>query len=47
MEEIRIEGRAYDTSGKFKKNYDGSTVLVLLIDLDGRYLQTLGLFNLH
>jgi hypothetical protein len=25
MGEIRIEGRPYDTSGKLKKNCDGST----------------------
>jgi hypothetical protein len=25
MEEILIDGKAYDTSGKVKKNYDGST----------------------
>ena len=45
MEEIRIEGRAYDTSEKLKKKK--TMMVVLPIDLDGRYLQTLGLFNLH
>jgi hypothetical protein len=46
MEEIRIEGRAYDTFGKFTKKKK-TMMVVLLIDLDGRYLQTQGLFNMH
>jgi hypothetical protein len=44
MEEIWIDGKTYDTSGKLNKNMK---VVVLLYYLDGRYLQTLGLFNLH
>ena len=40
MEEIRIDGRAYDTSGKLKKKKK-TMMVVLLNDLAGRYLQTL------